>query len=195
MLLLLPFLVAFAFQATQYARAPVQQNFFIVHTKNADIAIRPGNDLSPSGQSLLQNASAQEGLYELELGTWGPGYLVNYTDAFRIYNREIFDIKMIGFNFTEDSTGNQYLRIRVQNDTDYDGIGDSWVTVWDGSTNILDVNHPIHFQGASISGDDGGYAKIEIDLVIPRTGIGISNTASEIIYMGQLRLWFTSIAF
>ena len=101
----------------------------------------------------------------------------------------------IGFNFREGSTGNQCLRIRVQNDTDYDGIGDSWVTVWDGSTNILDVNHPINFQGASISGDDGGYTKIEIDLVIPRTGIGISNTASEIIYMGQLRLWFTSIAF
>ena len=49
MLLLLPLLLAFAFQATQYARAPVEYNYYIVYAKNADIALKPGTDLSPDG--------------------------------------------------------------------------------------------------------------------------------------------------
>ena len=69
--LLLPLLIGFAFQATQYARAPVDYEYYVVYGKNADIALKPGTDLSPNGQTLIQNSSSQEGLYTLSLGKWG----------------------------------------------------------------------------------------------------------------------------
>ena len=195
MLLLLPLFLGFAFQATQYARAPVEYNYYLVYAKNADIALRPGNDLSPNGLTLLQNSSTQEGLSVLTLGRWGPGYMVNYTDAFRVTNREVFDIRMIGFNFTGASTGNSYLRIRVQNDTDGDSVGDTWVTVWDGTSTTLTTGSYIFIAAASTYGDDGGVCTVAIDLVIPSTGIGISSGTPELTYSGQCLLWFTSITF
>ena len=194
-LLLLPLLLAFAFQATQYARAPIEYNYYVVYAKNADIALRPGNDLSPNGLSLLQNSSGQEGFYSLNLGRWGPGYMINYTDAFSVVNREVFDIRMIGFNFTGDSTGNSYLRIRVMNDTNQDGSGDTWVIVWDGTATTLTVSNYIFIAQSSSYGDDGGENDVAVDLVIPNTGIGISDGTPEINYTGQCQLWFTSIAF
>src|SRR4030042_7046883 len=126
LMLLLPLLLGFAFQATQSARAPVEYNYYLVYAKNADIALRPGTDLSPNGATLLQNSSTQEGLYTMPLGRWSPGYIINYTDAFSITNREAFAIRMISLNFTAASTGNTYLRLRVENTTDDDGVGDTW---------------------------------------------------------------------
>jgi len=194
-MLLLPLLLGFAFQATQYARAPVEYNYYVVYAKDADIALRPGNDLSSNGQTLLQNSTGQEGLYSLSLGRWSPGYMVNYTDAFRVCNREVFNIKMIGFNFTGDSTGSSYLRIRVQNDTDNDGIGDTWVTAWDGSTTTLSATSYIYIKAATAYGNNGGTADIAIDLVVPSTDIGLTNDTPELSYSGQLHLWFTSTSF
>ena len=99
-LIMLPMLAAYMFQATQYARAPIKYNFYVVYAKNADIALTPGSDLSPNGQTLLQNSSTQQGLYNLSLGQWGPGYSVNYTDAMNVTNNQVFAIQMIGFNFS-----------------------------------------------------------------------------------------------
>ncbi len=194
-MLLLPILLGFAFQATQYARAPAEYNYYLVYAKNADIALRPGNDLSPNGQTLLQNSTSQQGFYQLSLGKWGPGYRINYTDSFRVTNREVFDIRMIAFNFTSGATGNSYLRIRVQNDTNGDGTGDAWVTVWNGTTTTLTTTQYIYFKKASTYGNDGGLIKVAIDLVIPSTGIGLSAGTPELTYSGQLQLWFTSAAF
>jgi hypothetical protein len=193
--LLLPFLLAFTFQATQYARAPVEYNYYVVYAKNADIALRPGTDLSPNGATLLQNATSQEGLYNLTLERWGPGYMVNYTDAFQVCNREVFDIRMIAFNFTGASTGSDYLRIRLQNDTDDDGVGDAWVTVWDGSSTTLSTTNYVYLKAAASYGVDGGNAQVSVDLVIPSSGIGISGGTPELTYTGEVRLWFTSITF
>ena len=159
LLLLLPMLLGFAFQATQYARAPAEYDYYLVYAKNVDIALKPGNDLSSNGLTLLQNSTAQEGLYKLSLGKWGPGYMVNYTDAFRVYNREVFAIRMIGFNFTTGATGGSYLRISIQNDTNGDGVGDAWVTVWDGTSTTLSTSQYIYMKAATIYGDDGGYTK------------------------------------
>ena len=131
----------------------------------------------------------------MNLGRWGPGYMVNYTDAFAVTNREVFDIRMIGFNFTGASTGNSYLRVRVQNDTDQDGSGDTWVTVWDGIATTLTPSNYIYIDAASSYGTDGGESNVAVDLVIPSTGIGISDGTPEITYSGQCQLWFTSIAF
>jgi hypothetical protein len=195
LLLLLPMLLGFAFQATQYARAPAEYDYYLVYAKNADIALKPGLDLSSNGQTLLQNSTSQQGYYALNLGKWGPGYMVNYTDAFRVYNREVFAIRMIGFNFTTGATGNNYLRIRVQNDTNGDGVGDAWVTVWDGTTTTLSTSHYIYMKAATTYGNDGGYSKVSIDLAIPSTGIGLTNGTPELTYSGQVELWFTSIAF
>ncbi|MFH0897350.1 MAG: hypothetical protein V1850_04805 [Candidatus Bathyarchaeota archaeon] len=194
-LLLLPLLLGFAFQATQYARAPIDYNFYTVYAKNADISLRPGNDLSSNGLTLLQN-STEQGYYALSLGKWGPGYMVNYTDAFRVVNREAFSIKMIGFNFTAGATGNTYLRIRLQNDTNDDGVGETWVTVWDGSATTLTTTNYIYLKEAATYGTtDGGVAKVSVDLVIPSTGIGLSNGTPQITYSGVLDMWFTSITF
>ena len=199
MLLLLPLLLAFAFQATQYARAPVDYNYYLVYARNADIALRPGTDLSPDGGEgegyLLHNSTTQEGLYELSFGRWSPGYQVNYTDPFSVTNREVFDIKMISFNFTATATGSSYLRIHVQNDTDDDGVGDTWVTVWDGTSSTLSISNYIFIAAASSYGTDGGLAEVAVDLVIPSTGIGISGGTPELNYSGQCLLWFTSIVF
>ena len=195
LLLLLPILLGFAFQATQYARAPVEYNYYLVYAKNADIALKPGNDLSPNGQTLIQNSTTQDGFYSMVLGRWAPGYMVNYTDAFRVVNREVFNIKMIGLNFTAGATGNDYLRIRVQNDTDDDGVGDTWVTVWDGASTTLSVDNYIYLKATATYGNDGGSTQVSVDLVIPSTGIGISSGTPELSYSGQLLLWFTSISF
>ena len=191
--LLLPLLIGFAFQATQYARAPVEYNHYVVYGKNADIALKPGNDLSPDGGNLLRN-STQEGYYTMSLGKWGPGYTVNYTDAFRVTNREAFNVRMIGFNFTE-STGQQYLRIYVQNDTDDDGAGDTWVQAWDGTTTTLSASNYIYIKQTAAYGDDGGGTAVKIDVVVPNTGIGISDGTPELSYTGRMDLWFTSINF
>jgi hypothetical protein len=194
-LLLLPIMIGFAFQATQYARAPVEYDFYVVYAKNADIAVRPGNDLSPNGESLLQNSTGQEGYYTVALGRWGPGYMVNYTDAFRIVNREMFDIKMIGFNFSGGSTGTSYLKMWVQNDTDADGVGDTWIYAWDGSNTVLNSTYYIFINATNTYGNDGGVANCQISIDIPSSGVGINAGTPELNYNGQLSLWFTSITF
>jgi hypothetical protein len=112
-----------------------------------------------------------------------------------VTNREVFNIKMIGFNFTADSTGGSYLRMRVENDTDNDGVGDTWITAWDGSTSTLSTAGYIYIKAATTYGNNGGTAKVAIDLVIPSTGIGLSSGTPELTYSGQLRLWFTSSSF
>ena len=195
LLLLLPLMLGFAFQATQYARAPAEYNYYLVYAKNADIALKPGNDLSPNGQTLLQNSTSQQGYYTLTLGNWAPGYNVNYTDAIRVYNREVFDIRMIGLNFTTGATGSNYLRIMIQNDTNADGVGDTWVTVWDGTTVTLSTSNYIYLKKTSTYETDGGYAKIQIDVAVGTSGIGLSNGQPELAYTGNLNLWFSSAAF
>jgi hypothetical protein len=193
-LLLLPLLLGFAFQATQYARAPVTYNYYLVYAKNADVAVRPGTDLSPNGATLLQNSTTQQGFYNLYLGQWGPGYMINYTDAFRIVNREVFDVKLIGFNFT-GATGLSNFYIRVQNDTNQDGMPDSYVTVWDGTTNYINIAHYIYLKSASSYGNDGGYTKIWFGIHTPQTDVGLNSTVTQIPYSGELDLWFTSATF
>lgn len=186
-LLMLPILAAYIFQATQYARAPVKYNFYIVYAKNADIALRPGSDLSPNGQTLLQNATTQEGLYNLTLGQWGPGYRVNYTDAFNVTNREAFAIKMIGFNFS--GTGGNYLNLYALNDTDLDGYGETEVLVWDGTDSALNSTNYIWFNATAAYGTDGGTSRLKVMINIPETGVTIDT------YSGTIYFWFTSATF
>jgi len=188
-LLLLPFLLAYVFQATQYARAPVKYGYFVVYAKNADIALRPGADLGPNGETLLQNSTAQEGLYNLTLGRWGPGYNVNYTDAFNVTNREVFNITMIGFNFTADSNGQNYLKMYVLNDTNGDGYGNAEVLAWDGSTSSINSTSYIFFLKASSYGNDGGTSKVKIMIDIPETSVTLQE------YTGTLLMWFKSATF
>jgi hypothetical protein len=193
MLLLLPMLLGFAFQATQYARAPAQYNYYLVYAKNADVAVRPGTDLSPNGLTLLQN-STQIGYYTLNLGYWGPGYMINYTDAFHIVNREVFAVKLIGFNFT-GATGLSNFHISIENDTNIDGVPDTWVNVWDGTTNFISSSHYIYLKSASSYGNDGGYTKIWFGIHTPQTVADLNSTTTQILYSGELDLWFTSATF
>jgi len=188
-LLMLPILAAYVFQATQYARAPVAYNFFVVYAKNADIALRPGSDLSPNGQTLLQNATTQEGLYNLTLGKWGPGYRVNYTDAFNITNREAFPIKLIGFNFS--GTGGNYLNIYALNDTDLNGYGETEILVWDGTDSPLNSTNYIWFNATAAYGTDGGTSRLKVMINLPETGVG----TPPITYEGTIYFWFTSATF
>lgn len=194
LLLLLPLLLGFAFQATQYARAPAQYDYYLVYAKNADIAVRPGNDISPNGQTLLQNSTAQQGYYALQLGKWAPGFILNYTDAFRITNREVFAIRMIGFNFT-DATGVNNLMIKVENDTTGDGVGDAWVTVWDGTSSTLSTSQYIYMKAATTYGDDGGTSKVWYSISLASSGLALNSTTPQIAYNGNLFLWFTSATF
>ena len=193
-LLMLPLLVAFMFQATQYARAPVAYNYYVVYAENADIALRPGTDLSSNGNPLLQN-STQYGLYNLTLGRWGPGYDINYTDAFHVINREVFNITMVGFNFTGTSTGHANLRIYVLNDTDLDGAGDTEVEVWDGTNTILNSTYYIWLKAAGVYGNDGGDSKIKLRVLIPEIVAGLDAGTNELGYTGKALLWFTSTSF
>jgi len=193
-MLLLPLLLGFAFQATQYARAPAEYNYYLVYAKNADVALKPGNDLSPNGLTLLQNSTSQEGLYTLTLGKWGPGYRINYTDAFRVCNREVFDIKMIGFNFTSASAGTENIRIWVQNDTNGDSVGDTWVTVFDGQPRLSSSNY-IYMKAPSSYENDGGLSKVWIEILIATSGHNLTNAQPEIPYTGNIYLWFTSATF
>jgi len=193
LMLLLPLLMGFALQATQYARAPVEYNYYVVYGKNADIALRPGADLSPNGQTLIQNSTGQQGYYTMELGKWGPGYIVNYTDAFRVVNRELFNVRMVGLNFSAAATGMDYLRIFVQNDTDDDGVGDAWVQAWDGSTTTLSASNYVYVKAATTYGNDGGSAAVRVDIALPDSGIGIDNVTPEINYSGIMNAWFTSV--
>ena len=193
-MLMLPVMVAFLFQATQYARAPVKYGYYIVYAKSADIALRAGTDLSPNGETLLQNSS-QQGLYNLTLGRWGPGYSVNYSDAFHIVNRECFNITMIAANFSSGSTGLGNLKIYVYNDTDYDGTGDYEVCVWNGTHSLLNATNFIWFKAADNYGDDGGDSGVKIEILIAETGIGLDPGTPELPYSGKLLLWFTSESF
>lgn len=194
-MLMLPVMVAFLFQATQYARAPVAYGYYIVYARNADIALREGTDLAPNGQTLLQNSTTQEGLYNLTLGKWGPGYSVNYSDAFHIINREAFNITLIAANFSGDSTGLSYIKIYIYNDTDYDGTGDTEVCVWDGTQTLLNSTNFIWFRKTDTYGTDGGDSGAKIEILIPESGIGLSGGTPELIYHGKMLLWFTSESF
>jgi len=195
LMLLLPLLMGFALQATQYARAPMEYNYYVVYAKNADIALKPGTDLSPNGQTLIQNSTTQQGYYTLSLGKWGPGYVVNYTDAFRVVNREVFNVRMVGLNFSSDATGKEYLRIYLQNDTNDDGVGDAWVKAWDGTTTTISGSNYVYIKAATTYGNDGGTAKVRVDIVVPNTGVGLSQSTPELTYTGQLISWFTSTSF
>ena len=195
-LLMLPILAAYIFQATQYARAPVKYNFYVVYAKNADIALVNGSDISPNGETLLQNTTAQEGLYVVSLGAWGPGYRVNYTDAFNITNNQEFPLRMIAFNFSSASDGEEFLRIHVYNDTNQDGRGDTKVCVWDGLTTLLgqepDYDY-IYFKEAEDGQVNGGTSRVIIEIRIPETGIdGLTGTTPTLTYEGTLYLWFSS---
>ena len=190
-LLMLPFLLTYLFQATQYARAPVKYSFFVVYAKNADIALVPGSDLAPNGKPLLHNATWQTGLYNLTLGRWGPGYRVNYTDAFNVTNNEAFPIKMMGFNFT--GTGGEYLNIYILNNTNpgTDRFGDTQVLAWNGTHSLINATNSVYFTGAATYGQEGGTSRTTIMINIPESGIGLNQTTTEIRYEGTLYLWFT----
>jgi len=194
-LLLLPFLLTYLFQATQYARAPVKYNYYVVYAKNADIALLPGSDLSPNGETLLQNATSQQGLYNLTLGQWAPGYRINYTDAFHVKNNEAFAVILTTFNISSDATGSNYLAVYMKNDTDADGIADSdWIAVWLGAEtwnpangNQLNSTYYIFFTANMAQ-----YIPVKIEIKIAETAIGISPGTPLIAYSGTLYLWFTS---
>ncbi len=192
-LLMLPFLLTYLFQATQYARAPVKYNYYVVYAKNADIALKPGTDRSPNGQTLLQNATTQQGLYNITMGNWGPGYRINYTDAFHIKNNEAFAVKLIGFNFSGDATGNQYLAIYMRNDTNGDGNADGdWIAVWLGSDtwspangNQLSATKYIYFVS-------NAELPVKVAIKLPESGLEISQGTPSIAYTGTMYMWFTS---
>lgn len=188
-------MMAFLFQATQYAKAPVEYGYYVVYGENADIAVRPGTDLAPNGDPLLQNSTTQTGFYTLSMGKWGPGYNVNYTDAMHIVNREAFNIKMIMANFTADSPGLSYVKIHCYNDTTNDGVGDTLVTVWNGTHSLLSTTNYIYLKAATTYGDDGGDSGVKIEIYIPELGVGLDAVTNEIQYNGKFMLWFTSTSF
>jgi hypothetical protein len=192
-MLMLPLLMTYVLQATQYARAPVKYNYYIVQARHADIALVPGTDLAPNGQPLLQNATSQVGLYNLSLGRWGPGYRVNYTDAFNVTNNEAFPIKMIGFNFS--GTGGEYLNIYILNNTNpgTDIFGDFQVLVWNGTHALINATNYIYFSPAPVYGQPGGTSRALIMINILETGIGLNETTSEIRYDGTLYFWFSGV--
>lgn len=192
-MLMLPLLITYVLQATQYARAPVKYNYYIVQARHADIALVPGTDLAPNGQPLLQNATSQVGLYNLSLGRWGPGYRVNYTDAFNVTNNEAFPIKMIGFNFS--GTGGEYLNIYILNNTNpgIDIFGDTQVLVWNGTHALINATDYIYFSPAPVYGQPGGTSRALIMINILETGIGLNETTSEIRYDGTLYFWFSGV--
>jgi len=195
-LLLLPFLITYLFQATQYARAPVKYNYYIVYAKNADIALMPGTDKSPNGQTLLQNSTNQQGLYNLTLGQWGPGYRINYTDAFHIKNNEAFAVILTCVNFSSDASGEEYLAVYMKNDTNGDGIADGdWIAVWLGSETWLPANgnqlnaaYYIYLNATMPQ-----YIPVKIEIKIPETGItGLTPGTPSVPYTGTVYFWFTS---
>jgi hypothetical protein len=197
-LLLLPLLIGYLFQATQYARAPVKYSYYIVYAKNADIAILSGSDLSPEDGNYLLRNSTQQGLYNLSLGEWAPGYRVNYSDAFHIKNNQAFEIILITVNFSSISTGTSYLNLYMKNDTDGDGNADGgWILVWQGCT-----YNETHWLGAGTGNQlsasyfirfvSGAELPVKIEIVIPETGVAISQSTPSILYEGTLYLWFTS---
>jgi len=187
-LLLLPLLIAYLFQATQYARAPVKYNYYVVYAKNADIALIPGTDLSPEdGDKLLRNSTSQLGLYNLSLGKWAPGYRINYTDAFHIKNNEAFPVIMVGLNFSSGSTGTQYLAIYIKN-------GTNWVAAWLGDEtrppangNQLNASHYIYIAA------NGGEVAVKIEIMISESVADLNQTSSSLMYGGTMYLWFTSV--
>jgi len=192
-LLMLPFLLTYLFQATQYARAPVKYNYYVVYAKNADIALKPGADLSPNGLTLLQNATSQQGLYNLTLGQWGPGYRINYTDAYHVRNNEAFAVKLVSLNFSSDSTGNNYLALYMRNDTNGDGNPEGdWIPVYLGSDtwlpangNQLSVTNYIYFVS-------NAELPVMVAISIPETGLGLSQGTPLLAYTGTMHMWFTS---
>lgn len=190
-LLMLPLLLTYVLQATQYARAPVKYNYFIVQARYADIALVPGTDRAPNNKTLLQNATDQMGLYNLTLGRWGPGYRVNYTDAFNVTNNEAFPIKMIGFNFSGD--GGEYLKIYILNNTDplTDRFGDYEELVWNGTHTLINATNYIYFTAAATYGQEGGTSRAKIMININETVSGLNETYPELSYFGTLHLWFT----
>ena len=199
-LLMLPILAAYIFQATQYARAPVKYNFFVVYAKNADIALVPGLDKSPDGKTLLQNSTVpgQQGFYNLSLGQWGPGYRVNYTDAFNVTNNEAFNITMMAFNFSSDSYpptgGNDMLKIYALNDSDGDYFGDKEVCVWNGTHTQLNSTFYLFFRGSPNYGQvPGTTSRFKIMINIPvATALGPGPGEEKIPYTGTIYMWFIS---
>ena len=192
-ILMLPLLLTYVLQATQYARAPVHYNFYVVYAENADIALVSGTDKSPNGQPLLQNTTSQVGLYNLSLGRWGPGYRVNYTDAFNVTNNEAFPIKMIGFNFS--GTGGEYLNIYILNNTNpgTDIFGDTQVLIWNGTRSLINSTYYIYFSPAPVYLQPGGTSRATIMINILENVIGLNQTTSEIRYDGTLYFWFTGV--
>ena len=196
-LIMLPFLLTYLFQATQYARAPVKYNYYIVYAKNADIALLEGTDLSPEdGGKLLRN-STQQGLYNLSLGEWAPGYRINYTDAFHIKNNEYFSVKLICYNYSSDATGTEYLAVYMKNDTNGDGTADSdWIAVWLGTQtwppnngNQLSVSNYIFFKGSNTIHTE---VPVKIEIKIAETNVNINATSPSIEHTGTMYMWFTS---
>jgi len=186
-LLILPLLIAYLFQATQYARAPVKYGYYIVYAKNADIALLAGEDLSPEdGEPLLRNSTSQTGLYNLSLGRWAPGYRINYTSAFKIRNNEAFAVILTCLNFSSSSTGTEYLAIYIKNGTE-------WVAAWLGSEtwspasgNQLNSSNYIYLAA------NGGEAVVKIAIRIPEANVGLNQTSYSLKYGGTMYLWFTS---
>jgi len=181
-LLILPFLLTYLFQATQYARAPVKYGYYVVYAKNADIALIPGSDQGPDGQPLLRNATIQQGLYNLTLGNWGPGYRVNYTDAFHVRNNEAFTVRLISLNFSSDSKGQEYMAIYVN-------VTGSWRSVWVGNETGLPSDSTSYIDYAPNS-----ERSVMISIRIPEnsTDLDLGPAKTALAYGGALYFWFTS---
>jgi len=127
------------------------------------------------------------------MGNWGPGYRINYTDAFHIRNREAFAVKLISLNFSADATGNQYIAIYMRNDTNGDGNADGdWIAVWLGSDTWLPANGNQLNATRSIYLVSNAELPVKIAIKIPESGLDLSQGTPQIAYAGTLYLWFTS---
>ncbi|NVM23826.1 MAG: hypothetical protein HWN68_18860 [Desulfobacterales bacterium] len=114
-----------------------------------------GSDLAADGSPLLKNSSDQQGYYKLDLGHWGIGYRIDYTDAFRIVNQQAFNISLIYLNFTDESDGNCYMWLWVQN-------GSQWACAWNSTHSLLNAT-----QRISLPANETLRVWVRVNLEIP----------------------------
>jgi len=99
--------------ATQYATTKVSYTFGIVHPSNADIRF-VGSDNASDGRVLRVVNNASNSRYiTVNLGSFFPNSLKNYTAAFAIVNEEGFKVNITHCNVS--GTAASYITIYLHN--------------------------------------------------------------------------------
>jgi hypothetical protein len=135
--------------ATQYATTKATYSFTIAHPSDTDIRYIGSDNSSGDNMRVLRvnNNGSGTQFVTIELGSWMPNSIKNYTAAFAIVNEEQFKVNISYINISGDDTTYLSVWLHGDRDADYTTDGAASVMVIDGGEENYDASDVVWTLG------------------------------------------------